>query len=276
MSRFVNVFMGGDIYADVGLKALEKYFPILRQKEQIDFAIINAENEANGFGIIPEDADKIFSFGIDVITSGNHVFQKKEIYPYLDSHENILRPANYPEIPDDLKELLNSEEYENYTIPGHGFVIIEKDGIRYAVLNIQGREFMSPVDSPFIKAFKAWKEASLKDAMLFIDFHAESNEEKEALGLFLDGKAVAVCGTHTHVQTSDERILPLGTAYITDLGMTGVADSVIGTVPEVAIKRNLTQILYKMEIATEPEAVVQGVIIKVDAETGKAVSIKRV
>jgi metallophosphoesterase (TIGR00282 family) len=244
MSSIVTVFIGGDVYGEPGLLALEEQFPSFKEKEGIDFAVINGENAANGFGILEADAKRIFAAGIDVITGGNHTLEKRDVWPLLASDPRMLRPANYPQIGSSvLTELVPQDSYA----PGVGFGIFPAAGVCFAVLNLQGREYMSAVDCPFVAAESYVKQAAESGAFLLVDFHAESNEEKEALGLFLAGRAAAVCGTHTHVQTADERVLPGGTAYITDLGMTGSEDSVIGSVTETAVKRNITQVPYKME-----------------------------
>ncbi len=264
--------MGGDIYGEPGLLVLEKRFPAFKEREGIDFAVINGENAANGFGILERDAERIFSAGIDVITGGNHTLEKREVWPFLSTEPRMLRPANYPRpgilLPPDTAGTCSYA-------PGVGFGIFSAADCQIAVLNLQGRESMQPVDCPFAAAEAYLKEAAEAGAFLLVDFHAESNEEKEALGLFLAGRAAAVCGTHTHVQTADERVLPGGTAYITDLGMTGPADSVIGSAADTAVRRNITQVPYKMEPSGN-EAVIQGVVIGIDAVSGKAGEIRRV
>lgn len=267
-SNVITVFMGGDVYSESGICAVEKKLKPFIKKHQIDFVILNAENASGGYGLLEYDAKRLFDAGADVLTGGNHIFEKREAFPFLNEESRVLRPANYPELGGvDFAELPE--------IPGRGFGFYEKNGITFAVLNLQGREFMTALDCPFKTSSRFVQEAQQKDAVLLVDFHAESNQEKEALGFFLDGKASAVCGTHTHVQTADEKILPQGTAYITDLGMTGPLESVIGASADIAIKRNLTQILYKLEDA-QSEPMLQGVIIKIDAGTKKAASLERV
>ena len=266
---FLRIFMGGDIFSDAGIYVIEKKLKNLRQKYSIDFVICNGENASGGNGLLEKDAIRIFKAGVDVITGGNHIFEKRDGYPFLATEKRVLRPQNYPS---GVSILIEGEE----ETPGRGFDFFECNGKKIAVLNLQGREYMAAsLDCPFRTAASCAKQAAESDALLFIDFHAESNEEKEALALFLDGKAVAVCGTHTHVQTADERILPKGTAYITDLGMSGVADSVIGSDAEIVIKRNLMQVLYKMENAVG-ETVIQGAIITVDKGKNCAISIERI
>lgn len=259
----LKVFMGGDVFSDAGIEAVEKKLKNLREQYSVDFVIYNGENASGGNGLLENDANRIFAAGADVITGGNHIFEKRDSYPFLASERRVLRPYNYPKNLSSLIE--NTEE-----IPGHGFDFYDCKCTKIAVLNLQGRESMTPLDCPFKAAAECAAKASEAGAPLFVDFHAESNEEKEALALFLDGKAAAVCGTHTHVQTADERILPKGTAYITDLGMSGVADSVIGSDAEIVVKRNLTQVLYKMENATG-EAVLQGALITIEDNAVKSI-----
>lgn len=255
----LKIFMGGDIFSDAGIGVVGKKLQDLRRKYLIDFVIYNGENASGGNGLLENDAAKIFAAGVDVITGGNHIFEKRDNYPFLTSDSRVLRPFNYPK---NIASMIEGAE----ETPGRGFSIYECKGQKIAVLNLQGRESMTALDCPFRAAFECAKAAAEAGALLFVDFHAESNEEKEAMALFLDGKAAAVCGTHTHVQTADERILPKGTAYITDLGMSGVADSVIGSDAEIVVKRNLTQVLYKMENATG-DAVIQGALISIEDKT---------
>ena len=258
-----KVFMGGDVFSDAGIAVVGKKLKDLCQKYSVDFVIYNGENASGGNGLLECDAKKLFEAGVDVITGGNHIFEKRDSYPFLDSESRVLRPYNYPK---NLTGIIEGAE----EIPGRGFAFFECKGHKIAVLNLQGRESMTALDCPFKAAAECAKEAAEADALLFVDFHAESNDEKEALALFLDGKAAAVCGTHTHVQTADERILPKGTAYITDLGMSGVADSVIGSDAEIVVKRNLTQVLYKMENAAG-EAVIQGALISIEGNAVKSI-----
>ena len=259
MSDCLKVFMGGDVFSDAGIAVVEQKLKKLRQEYSIDFVIYNGENASGGNGLLESDAAKIFEAGVDVITGGNHIFEKRDNYPFLASEKRVLRPHNYPK---DIGSIIEGAE----ETPGRGFAYYECKGTKIAVLNLQGREAMTALDCPFKAAAECAKEAAEEGALLFVDFHAESNDEKEALALFLDGKAAAVCGTHTHVQTADERILPKGTAYITDLGMSGVADSVIGSDAEIVVKRNLTQVLYKMENAVG-ESVIQGALITIKDKT---------
>lgn len=282
----VKVFMGGDVFGSTGIETVTKKMPLLKEKYSPDFIIWNGENASGGNGLLECDATVLFSSGIDVITGGNHIFEKRDSYPLLNTEKRILRPENYSKNVLEILSFMDSTIEKDKTdtteehsfpaeTPGKGFFVYKKNGVSYGVLNVQGRESMTPLDCPFKVAQKTALTAAEENALFFVDFHAESNEEKEALALFLDGHATALCGTHTHVQTADERILPKGTAYITDLGMTGAVSSAIGSKPEIAVKRNLTQVLYKME-NEENEFTVQGVLITADTETKKAIKIERI
>ena len=196
--------------------------------------------------------------GADVITSGNHIWQKDEIIPILEGNDDILRPLNYPE-----------------PCAGHGYTVRKKGSLSIGVINAQGRVQMSPIDDPFKRVEKVLRDIRKETPLVFVDFHAEDTLEKEAFAFAFDGRVTAVAGTHTHVQTADEKILPGGTAYITDLGLTGVTDAVIGSDPAKSIERQLTQLPIKSEVASG-EAHIQGVLIEADAATGKAVSIRRI
>ena len=244
----------GDIYGDPGCRVLFMKLQTLKKKYRTDFVVVNGENAFKGFGIIPSQVDMLFGIGVDVITSGNHIWQQEDIYPYLDSQSSLLRPANYGNL-----------------VQGHGYVV--KDNV--CVINLQGRMNMPATDDPFKCAQDILKKLDSKVKTIFVDFHAESPEEKEAMGFFLDGKVTAVVGTHIHVQTMDEKILPNGTAYITDLGMCGPKGSIIGSDPELAIKRQLTQMPMKAQVL-DAAAEIHGVCIRSDAETGKALSIERI
>ena len=252
-----------------GLSALEAGLPQLVKEHAVDFTVVNGENAAEGFGMTQVDLRRILAAGADVITSGNHVWEKRDFWPFLDSEERILRPANYP------------AAYGAAATPGRGWIRLEKAGAAAPVLviNLQGREFMNAIDCPFRCFDSIVGEARAENSVVLLDFHAESSREKEALAHYLDGRASLVAGTHTHVQTADERILPQGTAYITDLGMTGISASVIGMDPQVCMERANRQIMYRMVPAVPGgagrPASVQGIIAEIDHETGKAVSIKR-
>jgi metallophosphoesterase (TIGR00282 family) len=253
----VKVMMIGDVVGEPGLSVLESLLPPLIQREGADFVVVNGENAAAGFGVTEGDMHRILNAGADVITTGNHVWEKREFWPVLDTEQRILRPMNYPA-----------------GVPGRGCVLVKKNGISYLVINLQGRELMTPIDCPF-KAFDSIQETG---AVTLVDFHGESTREKETLGYYLDGRASVVAGTHTHVQTADERTLPRGAAYITDIGMTGVAGGVIGMDTGVCLARARTQVLFRMTCA-EPSAgqppEIQGIVAEIDGETGQALSIRR-
>ncbi len=262
----IRIFLGGDVFGPVGMRCAETLLPSLLEREHIDFCVINGENASGGTGISGEDAARLIAAGADAITGGNHSFEKRDFWTALDTLPQLLRPANFPP---------SIEEYDN-TPPGRGSAIFEKNGMRFAVLNVQGREDMTPLDCPFRAAdaaITAWNSEP-EPLVILVDFHAESTREKEALALYLSGRISAVVGTHTHVQTADERILPGGTAYITDLGMTGPIRSVIGVDPEFAVKRNITQVLYRMELPEGPGALC-GIIVTVDRLTRTAVAVER-
>jgi len=231
----------------------------LQREHNIDFTILNCENAAPGNGVTPTMADEFLDWGVDVLTSGNHIWNKKEILPYLNKQSRILRPANYP--PGN---------------PGRGVAVVKtQSGEQVAVMNLQGRVFMPTIDDPFRVADSELKALPHDVKVIFVDIHAEATSEKVALGWYLDGRVSAVIGSHTHVPTADETILPAGTAYQTDAGMTGPFFSVIGVMKEDAINRFLTQMPTRFESASQ-DVRLNGVVIDVDSETGKARSILRI
>ena len=275
----LNVLMIGDVVGDPGLEVLERRLPTLIKENSADFVVVNGENAAEGFGLTLPHLERIFTAGADVVTSGNHVWEKREFWPVLNTNRRILRPLNYP----------------NEECPGLGWIRMSKpstqtgEEVSWLVVNLQGREYMTAIDCPF-KAFDNLKkeienpdpmadELPIENAIILVDFHAESTREKEALAYHLDGRASVVAGTHTHVQTADERVLPKGTAYITDLGMTGTLDGVIGMDPKICIDRARNQVLYRMEVSAPAESgrtAVQGIVVEIDGKSFKAVSIKRI
>jgi 2',3'-cyclic-nucleotide 2'-phosphodiesterase len=247
-----------DVIGNPGRKVAKGLLRLLRREESADVVILNGENSAGGFGITPEIVREFLELGVDVITTGNHVWDKKEIRPLLDSEPRLLRPANYP--PGN---------------PGRGLAVIEARNVRVAVLNLQGRVFMPPIDDPFRMADELL--ASVKDdaTIAVVDFHAEATSEKQAMAFYLDGRVAAVVGTHTHVQTADERILPKGTAAITDLGLTGSTGGIIGMKPEISIERQLLQARGERMQPADDELHLQGVVVEVDPARGIATAIKR-
>jgi len=251
--------MIGDIVGKAGRQAIQRILEKVIADHQIEFTIANGENAAGGMGITPPIAIEMMNQGVNVLTSGNHIWAKKEIVPFLDEESRLLRPSNYPP-----------------GVPGRGGGIFHTgDGQKVGVLNLEGRVFMKHLDCPFRVGEKEVETLSRETNIILVDFHAEATSEKMAMGWFLNGKVSAVLGTHTHVQTSDERILDGGTAYITDVGMTGPLDSVIGIRKQIALERLLTQIPWKFDVATE-EIELQGVVIDVDPKTGKSKDIKRI
>lgn len=226
--------------------------------EKIDLAIANAENSAGGFGITPQLADELFGYGLDVLTSGNHIWDKREIYDYLPRQPRLLRPANYVE-----------------ELPGKGVVVVQaRNGVDCAIINLQGRVYMAQTDCPFRKADKLIAELPPGVNVRLVDFHAELTSEKMAMGWYLDGRVSAVLGTHTHIPTADTRILTNGTAYQTDVGMTGPYHSVIGVDKNIVLQKFLTQMPVRMEAARHG-AELHSVIVEVDESTGRATAVRR-
>jgi len=253
----VNILMVGDVYGEPGRAAIGKLLPRLRQQHAIDLAVVNVENAAGGFGITPPIARTLLDQGVDVMTSGNHIWDKKEIVEYIARENLLLRPANFP-----------------VGTPGSGFITVKAGPHRVAVLNLMGRVFMHAIDCPFRKADEVIPELRRETPVILVDMHAEATSESIAMGWYLDGRVSAVIGTHRHVQTADERVLPGGTAYITDIGLTGPTDGVIGVDREQIIHRFLTQMPIRFETAKGP-AKLHGVVIVVDPETGRASDIRR-
>lgn len=256
----LKALMIGDIIGTPGMKALFAGLGPLVRSTKADIVIANGENAQGGFGIGKDEADRLFAMGVHVVTSGNHVWERPGSAELLASTARLVRPANYPP-----------------GAPGSGYVVVDAGGVAWAVVNLQGREGMSPIDCPFrtADAVLATIAAESPGAIVLVDFHAESVEEKEALGFYLDGRVAALAGTHTHVQTMDERILPMGTGYITDIGMSGPEDSVIGVKVDICIRRGLTQMPIKMESA-EGDASIRGALFSIDPQTKRCVSIERI
>jgi metallophosphoesterase (TIGR00282 family) len=282
--QVLRVICLGDVVGDPGLEAIERLLPPLIEETSADFVMLNGENAAAGFGLTLAQLTRILATGVDVISSGNHIWEKRDFWQTLETEERILRPLNYAE-----------------GSPGRGWVRIEKPSrsgtpVSWVALNLQGRELMTAIDCPF-KAFDSFEANLLSPAgtaenslpgelhtpsekpVILVDFHAESTLEKEALAYYLDGRAGIVAGTHTHIQTADERLLPKGTAYITDLGMCGLIDSsVIGMDTKICQERARSQVLYRMEAAKPSEdhkSVLKGILVELDAASKKPLSIKR-
>ncbi|HCK09953.1 MAG: TIGR00282 family metallophosphoesterase [Gemmatimonadetes bacterium] len=254
----MRILFVGDIYGKPGRRAASELVPKLIEEREIDFTIMNGENAAGGFGITENIGSKLHAYGADVITTGNHVWDQKSSIPYIAAGGRILRPSNYPK-----------------DVGGTGAeVIMSKKGIPIGVINVMGRTGMRPMDCPFRSGMACLEELKKKTQIVFIDFHAEATSEKIAFGWYMNGSASAVVGTHTHVQTADETILPRGTAYITDVGMTGPHNSVIGAQKEAVIQQFLDRLPTRYEPATE-DVKLCGVIVDVDNATGRAQAIER-
>ena len=253
MPNEIRVLLLGDVIGKPGRKAVERFIKTV----DVDFRIINGENLAGGIGITPSVAMEMISYGIDVITTGNHVWKKKEIVPFLMEEQRVLRPLNYPA-----------------GTPGFGYHIIKKNSKTICVVNIEGRIFMNPLLCPFRSMEELIAQVE-KEVPIIVDFHAEATSEKMAMGWFLDGKVAAVLGTHTHVQTADERILPNGTGYITDVGMAGSIDSVIGMDKMSVLEKFVTQVPQKFEVGKD-NIEVQGVIVTIDSRNNRCIAIKRI
>ncbi|WP_163327914.1 TIGR00282 family metallophosphoesterase [Desulfurobacterium thermolithotrophum] len=244
----------GDVVGRPGRKAVHLWLE--ENRKEIDLCIVNGENSAAGFGLTEKVAKNLFSYGVDVLTGGNHTFDKKEIFQFIDNYP-ILRPANYPE-----------------GTPGKGYFLIEVKGKKILVISLMGRVFMECLDNPFFVFDKIVEENEAD--IVIVDFHAEATSEKQAFGFYVDGRATAVLGTHTHIQTADLRILPQGTLYITDAGMCGTVDAVIGMGKEEGIYRFIKQLPVKLKVPEKPERIqVSGVIFEVD-ENGKVVNFERI
>src|SRR5579872_2697148 len=256
----LKILFIGDIVGSTGLKHVCKVLSTLRETVPYDVCIANGENVSEGKGIVARDADDLFNAGVHVITTGNHVWDKWQARHLLAENERILRPHNYPR-----------------SNPGSGVYILKMlNGIKIGVINVQGRTYMQTIDCPFRCVDNALPNIERETSIILVDMHAEATAEKVAMGWYLDGRVSAVVGTHTHIPTADARVLPGGTAYITDLGMSGpYDDSVVGLKKDIAIRRFLTQTPHKYEVSDGP-ARLSGVVITVNVKTGRALSIKRV
>jgi len=255
----VKLLFIGDIIGKPGREALSRELHRIVDRHLVDLVIANGENAAGGFGLTQETAQDLFKCGVHVLTSGNHIWDKKDALEYIKREERIVRPANYPE-----------------GTPGRGATLVRTPGgVKVGILNLEGRVFMNNLDCPFRCADREVAKLKEETPIVFVDFHAEATSEKVSLGWYLDGRVSAVVGTHTHVQTADERILTAGTAYLTDAGMTGSFDSVIGVRKEDAIEKFVTQRPAKFEVAKK-DIRLNGVVIEVDEKSGLALSIERI
>jgi 2',3'-cyclic-nucleotide 2'-phosphodiesterase len=255
----VKLLFIGDVIGKPGRDALSRELHRIVDRHRVDLVIANGENAAGGFGLTAETAQELFKCGVQMITSGNHIWDKKDALDYIKREERIVRPANYPE-----------------GTPGKGTTIVKTPGgVKIGILNLEGRVFMNNLDCPFRCADREIAKLKEETPIIFVDFHAEATSEKVSLGWYLDGRVCAVIGTHTHVQTADERVLTAGTAYMTDAGMTGAFDSVIGVKKEEAIQKFITQRPAKFEVAKK-DIRINGVVIEVDEKTGLSLGIERI
>jgi hypothetical protein len=255
----IRLLFIGDIVGRPGRELIRRGLTAIRNYHQIDLVIANVENAAAGFGITREIGDELLDRGLDVMTSGNHIWDRKEAIDYIGAEPRLLRPANFPA-----------------AVPGNGsYVTRTAGGVSVGVVNVMGRVFMVAIDDPFAVVLKEIEALKQRARVIFVDFHAEATSEKIAMGWHLDGKVTAMVGTHTHVQTADDRILPRGTAYLTDVGMTGPHDSIIGVEVEAALGRFLTGMPARFETA-EGNPRLNAVIVEADEETGRALEIERI
>jgi hypothetical protein len=255
----MKILFIGDIVGRPGRDAIRQLLPGLKKEYNLEFVIANAENAAGGSGITAKVAEELFEAGIDVLTSGDHIWKKREIFEIINQEERILRPVNFPA-----------------GAPGRGFAAFKTKGnLKVGVINVNGRVFMEALDCPFRMSLAAVEALAKETKIIIVDIHAEATSEKVALGWYLDGKVSGVLGTHTHIQTADERILPKGTAYITDVGMTGPHDSVIGRRIEDVLERFVTQVPVRFEVAQE-NIQLQAALLDIDEDMGKANSIVRI
>ncbi|MFO1445983.1 TIGR00282 family metallophosphoesterase [Bacillus sp. Bva_UNVM-123] len=255
----MKILFIGDVVGSIGRDMVKEYVPKLKDKYRPQITIINGENAAGGKGITEKIYRGFLEVGAQAITLGNHTWDNKEIFEFIDDAKYLVRPANFPE-----------------GNPGSGIVYLRYNLVEVAVINLQGRTFMPAIDCPFRKADELIKEASKRTPIIFVDFHAEATSEKQAIGWFLDGKVSAVVGTHTHVQTADNRILPGGTAYISDVGMTGPYDGILGVEREAVLKRFLTNLPVRFEVPKEGRHQLSAVLMEIDPKTGKAKKIDRI
>ncbi len=255
----MNIMMIGDICGRPGRHTAAHYIPILKQEYNLDLIIANGENSAGGVGITGKVLEELLDMGVDIVTTGNHIWDKKEIFNFIDDENSLIRPANYPP-----------------GTPGKGYYIKSIKNRRVAVINLLVRVFMPPVDCPFRTAVQILDEIKDLCDIIIVDFHAEATSEKSALGWYLDGKVSCIAGTHTHIQTADEQILPQGTAYISDLGMVGTLHSILGVDTEAVIKKFLTGLPAKFNVAADSTTLFCGIMIEIDDDSNKVKEIIRI
>ncbi|MEZ0116539.1 UNVERIFIED_ORG: metallophosphoesterase (TIGR00282 family) [Heyndrickxia coagulans] len=255
----MKILFIGDVVGSLGREMVNEYLPKLKAKYRPHLTIVNGENAAGGRGITKNIYRGLLDAGADIITLGNHAWDNKEIFDFIEDAKWMVRPANFPD-----------------GTPGKGMALIKAEGTEFAVINLQGRTFMNALDDPFRKAEEMVALARKRTHFIFVDFHAETTSEKQAMGWFLDGKVSAVIGTHTHVQTADARILPNGTAYLTDAGMTGPYDAILGMDKEAVMKKFLTSLPVRFEVPKLGRKILSGCIISLDKKTGKAATIQNI
>lgn len=254
----VKLLFLGDIVGSAGRDMVKDYLPRLKRKFMPTFTVANGENAASGRGITAKIARELYDAGVDGITLGNHTWDNKEIFDFIDNESKMVRPANFPE-----------------GTPGRGIMYVKSGSQELAVINLQGRAFLPPLDCPFLTADKLVEQARKRTPYVFVDFHAEATSEKQAMGWYLDGRVSAVVGTHTHVQTGDERILPNGTGYLTDAGMCGPSNGILGMEREAVMKKFLTQLPVRFQVADGPTQL-NAVLYHLEKSTGKTVKIQRI
>lgn len=254
----MRILFVGDIVGSPGREMVQEYLPKIKKKYQPQVTIVNGENAASGKGINEKIYKQLLEWGAQAVTMGNHTWDKKEIFEFIDEAKYMVRPANFPE-----------------GTPGKGLIYVKFNELEVAVINLQGRTFMPPNDDPFKMADRLIDEAKKRTNIIFVDFHAEATSEKQALAWYLDGRVSAVVGTHTHTQTSDDRILPKGTAYITDVGMTGPYDGILGTDREAVIKKFLTNLPVRFEVPKQGRAQLNAFLVDINKKTGQAEKVER-
>jgi 2',3'-cyclic-nucleotide 2'-phosphodiesterase len=249
----------GDVVGSPGRETLKRCLALAREQHQVHACVANGENAAAGFGLTAQTAEEMFASGVDFITSGNHIFDKRDFKEYLNASDRVIRPANYPPV-----------------APGRGIGTFTVDGVTVGVLNVMGRTFMPPCDDPFRCADEQLESLRRQTPVIVVDVHAEATSEKVALGRYLDGRVSCIYGTHTHVQTADEQILPSGTAYITDVGMTGPTDGVIGMETKAVLDRFLAGVSERFSVEKSGTKQFCAAVVGIDTNTGKATEIKRI
>lgn len=255
----MRILFVGDVMGSLGRQMISDYLPKLKQKYAPQMTIVNGENAASGRGITEKIYKKLLQDGADVVTMGNHTWDNRDIFNFIDDAKKMIRPANFPE-----------------GTPGNGMVFVKVNTVELAVINLQARTFMVPLDDPFAKIEELVTEAQKRTPLIFLDFHGETTSEKIAMSWYLDGRVSAVVGTHTHVQTNDARILPGGTAYLTDVGMTGPRDGVLGMKKEAVIEKFMTALPHRFEVVEEGAGILSGCVIDLDNTTGHAKKIELV